>query len=152
MSYFQLSSQCLEIKNVVKQQGLSCLRYQHIQRLQGLYSCRTWILHYDSILSSCALVCSCICTCTLLLIIILGDWNWALKPTPLKLDNYFFPRPPKFFFCNFFLAAADEVFILLFCPWISFLLIPVVSNLWNTQPVIFRHFTQFTLARNTTKS
>jgi len=51
-----------KLENVVKQNGLSCLRYHPIQRLQGLHSCRTWILHYDSILSSCAVVCSCICT------------------------------------------------------------------------------------------
>jgi len=55
-----------KLENVVKQNGLSCLRYHHIQRLQGLHSCRTWILHYDCILSSCAVVCSCICPCTLL--------------------------------------------------------------------------------------
>ena len=123
-----------KLENVVKQNGLSCLRYNHIQSLHGLYSCRTWKL--------CPWLQLYMYMYTI--IIILGDWNWALKPTPLKLDKYFFPCPPIFLFY--------EVFILLFCPWISFLLIPVISNLWNTQPVIFRHFTQFTLARNTTKS
>ena len=82
-----------KLENVVKQNGL-------------------WIHVWDIIISkvctdctavghgSCALDCSCICTCTLPggIIIILGDWNWALKPTPLKLDKYFFPCPPIFLF------------------------------------------------------
>ena len=37
----------------------------------------------------------------------------------------------------------------LFCPWISLLLISVVANFWNTQPVIFRYLTQFPLKTKT---